>query len=304
MSTNTTNYNLVEPDGNEFYDVQVQNSNMDIIDEEIKNNSNKAESESANAILKHVSLSNPHSQYEQNNKYERIAHRGLSALAPENTLIAMEQAIIYGCDSLEFDMHISNDGAIVISHDDTVDRTTNGNGTIISKTLAQIKTLDAGTKFSTKYTGITIPTLGEILTLARGKVKHIYPEIKGYRTNADIELMINELETYGFISKSIITSFIASDLAYVRTLNSFITLGYLVNSVDGFNIALSLAIADGNAVIVADADLLIANPTLITETLEENIEIIAWTVNNAYLAQSLKKIGVTRLISDNIKEVL
>jgi glycerophosphoryl diester phosphodiesterase len=89
-----------------------------------------------------------------------------------------------------------------------------------------------------------------------------------------------------------------------KYLNSFITLGYLVNSVDGFNIALSLAIADGNAVIVADADLLIANPTLITETLEENIEIIAWTVNNAYLAQSLKKIGVTRLISDNIKEVL
>ena len=99
-----------------------------------------------------------------------IAHQGGDGLWPGNTLFAFEHAAALGVDALEMDLHITQDGVLVINHDETVDRTTNGSGNIEEMTLAELKALDAGYDWSSdggqtfpyRDMGITIPTLEEI----------------------------------------------------------------------------------------------------------------------------------------------
>jgi glycerophosphoryl diester phosphodiesterase len=101
-----------------------------------------------------------------------IAHRGGAGLAPENTILAFQNAYHMGVDVLEMDVHLTRDGHLVVIHDSTVDRTTNGHGRVRDMTLAEIKSLDAGYRFSTdggktfpfRGKGVTIPTLEEVLS--------------------------------------------------------------------------------------------------------------------------------------------
>jgi len=105
------------------------------------------------------------------------AHRGSKGTHPENTLIAFKNALDLGVDGLEFDVHLTKDGELVIIHDETVDRTTDGTGYIKDMTLMEIKTLDAGLKFSEEFKGERIPTLQEVLELAR-KYPHVILNIE------------------------------------------------------------------------------------------------------------------------------
>jgi glycerophosphoryl diester phosphodiesterase len=99
-----------------------------------------------------------------------IGHRGAAGYEPENTLLSFKKAMEIGVDWIEFDLRRSADGHIVVIHDDTVDRTTNGHGKVSDMTLEELKKLDAGK-------GQKIPTFQEVIDLAKGHVKMI-PEIK------------------------------------------------------------------------------------------------------------------------------
>jgi len=100
-----------------------------------------------------------------------FAHRGGAKLAPENTLAAFAQGIALGADILELDIQTTSDGEIVVMHDPTVERTTNGSGPVASYSLDRLRTLDAGYRWSLdggntfpfRGQGITIPTLAEVL---------------------------------------------------------------------------------------------------------------------------------------------
>lgn len=100
-----------------------------------------------------------------------IGHRGDSAHFPENTIPSFDRAVELGADAIEFDLRVSRDGKIVVIHDPTVDRTTNGTGAVDSFTLAELKSLDAGARFSPdggktfpfRGQGLTIPTFDEML---------------------------------------------------------------------------------------------------------------------------------------------
>lgn len=94
-----------------------------------------------------------------------IAHRGASALAPENTLCAFRMAKEKGADWVEFDVMLTQDEVAVVFHDETLDRTTNGTGLISEHTLAQIKALDAGEWFNKSFKKERIPTLEETINL-------------------------------------------------------------------------------------------------------------------------------------------
>ncbi len=94
---------------------------------------------------------------------EVVAHRGFSAVAPENTLAAITQAIAAGADGCEFDAYRCQDGAVVLMHDATVDRTTSGQGKVTELTLAELKRLDAGQWKAPEYAGQKVPTLEEAL---------------------------------------------------------------------------------------------------------------------------------------------
>lgn len=99
----------------------------------------------------------------------RIAHRGASASAPENTLAAFAEAVRLGVDAIELDVHLSADGVPVVIHDETVDRTTDGRGAVASLPYATLKRLDAGSWFAPRFRGERIPSLDDTLDWAFGR---------------------------------------------------------------------------------------------------------------------------------------
>lgn len=106
-----------------------------------------------------------------------IGHRGAAGYAPENTMVSFERGIALRADAIELDIHPTSDGELVVIHDPTLERTTNGRGLVSTHSLAQLKELDAGTWFDPSFRDCRIPTLGEVLEWARGRTK-ILIEIK------------------------------------------------------------------------------------------------------------------------------
>ena len=106
-----------------------------------------------------------------------IAHRGGRESTPENTLAAIRNAIELGADYVELDIRATKDGRLVIMHDGSVDRTTNGHGSVRDLAFDYIRSLDAGSKFAAKYAGEKVPTFDEALALCRNRV-HIYVDHK------------------------------------------------------------------------------------------------------------------------------
>ena len=113
------------------------------------------------------------------NNFTLIAHRGFSAIAPENTLTAFALALDRGYTDIEFDVQLSRDGVPVIFHDDTVERTTNGQGRVDQLSFGELKSLDAGAWFSKAFTGERIPSLREVLSVFRGRA-NLHIELKSH----------------------------------------------------------------------------------------------------------------------------
>ena len=109
-----------------------------------------------------------------------IAHRGFSGVAPENTLAAFRRAIEIGADMIEVDVALTGDGHVVCLHDETLDRTTDGQGLLAAATFEEVRRLDAGSWFAPELAGEKVPTLAEVLDLARGRIL-VNVEIKSTR---------------------------------------------------------------------------------------------------------------------------
>ncbi|HEY9854311.1 MAG TPA: glycerophosphodiester phosphodiesterase family protein, partial [Stenomitos sp.] len=92
-----------------------------------------------------------------------IGHRGAMAMAPENTLASFREAIAQGADGLECDVHLTRDGQVVVMHDFTLDRTTEGAGAIAAHTLAELRRLEAGSWYDARFAGEPVPTLAQTL---------------------------------------------------------------------------------------------------------------------------------------------
>lgn len=97
-----------------------------------------------------------------------LAHRGALYEAPENTVPAFQRALARGADGVELDVTLSADGAVVVIHDDTLDRTTSGSGLVSTHTLAELKQLEAGEWFTYDFLGVRIPTLAEVFEALPG----------------------------------------------------------------------------------------------------------------------------------------
>lgn len=121
-----------------------------------------------------------------------FAHRGSKGTHPENTLASFKEAVRVGSDGIELDVHLTKDGYLVVIHDETVDRTTNGTGEIRNLTLAEIKAMDAGSWFHNKYAGEKIPTLEEVLLLLT--------EL-GFNGQLNIELKTDVIQYEGLVEK-------------------------------------------------------------------------------------------------------
>ncbi len=155
--------------------------------------------------------------------YWIIGHRGFPEIAPENTLSSFIAAIEAGVDMLEFDVTLTKDGVPVVFHDRFLHRTTNGKGKVKSKTCEELKKLDAGTWFSSKFKGEQIPTLDEVLDLAACKVA-VNIEIKMEAVSKNISKGIEEkiLESVANRSmgkNSVISSFLPLAVQRIKKLN-------------------------------------------------------------------------------------
>jgi len=144
----------------------------------------------------------------------RIAHRGASFDYPENTMLAFRRAIEMGVDYLEVDAQFTRDGEIVVMHDTSLDRTTNGTGFVHDYALTQIRELDAGR-------GERVPTLGEVFQLARANDIRLCIEVKGADDNASAEIaavVVSAVQRADFVPFAVITSFYANALRRAKQL--------------------------------------------------------------------------------------
>jgi glycerophosphoryl diester phosphodiesterase len=137
-----------------------------------------------------------------------FAHRGAYKVAPENTLPAFEAAIGLGADGVELDVQYSSDGALVIFHNTTLEKTSTGTGRVTSHTLAELRGLDAGSWFDPRFAGTRIPILDEVLELLKGKLL-VNIELKALDRlasglGADV---VNAVRKHGMADQVVISSF-------------------------------------------------------------------------------------------------
>jgi glycerophosphoryl diester phosphodiesterase len=160
-----------------------------------------------------------------------FGHRGASAYAPENTLIAFQRALELGADGVELDVTLSADGVPVVIHDDTVDRTTDGHGRVNALTLEELKQFDAGHKFNAAFAGERIPTLREVFEqwATRAPRPAINIELKKDLTpGKTLAARVVELIHHaGWAQDVIVSSFDFANLRRTRALDANLRLGAL-----------------------------------------------------------------------------
>lgn len=157
-----------------------------------------------------------------------FAHRGASALAPENTLAAFKLALAEGTDAIEVDVKLSADEELVVIHDPTVDRTTNGHGRVSRMKLRDLRSLDAGSSFSEKFGGEKIPMLAEVLEMV-GRNKLVNIELTNYATPNDplVEKVCHLIKKHAVEKSIFLSSFLAPNLSKAARLVPVVPRGLL-----------------------------------------------------------------------------
>jgi glycerophosphoryl diester phosphodiesterase len=170
------------------------------------------------------------SQYPEKTIIQRpivAAHRGVPSLAPENTMVGYRLAYDLGADQIETDVQITKDGHLVIMHDNTVDRTTNGTGAVDQLTLEEIRALDAGMKYDPKYAGEKVPTFKEFLQEFKGKDIMLLVELKDHGIEQQV---IDEIQNEGMMDQVSMQSFYLDSMQLMNDIAPELPIGYLFSA--------------------------------------------------------------------------
>jgi glycerophosphoryl diester phosphodiesterase len=223
-----------------------------------------------------------------------IAHRGASGYAPENTFAAFRRALAMGVAFIETDLQLSRDARLVAIHDATVNRTTNGQGTVHDMTLAELRRLDAGSWFGSEFSGERIPTIEEILQFAKKHDVVFYLEMKPSGSWGGEHALISALRDSGEIARTVVISFDAGILAGVRKIEPTLMTGFLF---DGqIEKPLEKALEIGARQVAVRGDLVTAR--LLKEARERDLQVVCWTVNQPAHLRLLAEAGVDGIMSD------
>jgi glycerophosphoryl diester phosphodiesterase len=232
---------------------------------------------------------------------EKIAHRGYSAIAPENTFASFVEAVKHNAQGIEFDVQLSADHIPVIIHDPTLARTTNGKGKIGEKTVKELKQFDAGSWFNWRFKDEKIPTLEEILDFLIPTGINIYAEIK--ETNnwkiRDINNLIDLIITKNCVHQCAIISFDTNFLQQIRQQNRNITLGYLSKNITEYQEKLSY-VTNKLDLVLCQYQILLENPPLIKEIKNRGIKLIGWTIDNQQDLNNLVELGLESIITNSL----
>lgn len=216
----------------------------------------------------------------------RIAHRGASALAPENTLVAIERAIALGAAWVEVDVQACADGLVVI-HDDTLERTTDGHGPVATHTLAALRALDAGN-------GERIPLPQEVLELCRGRCA-VNLELKGPGVAPRLlPLIERSLDASWPAGALLCSSFDWSQLGTLHAARPDLPLGVLCEQLDAAAVAMARTLgARTIACALAHAD-----AAAVSAAHGAGCALWVFTVNDAADTARLEALGIDAVFSD------
>jgi len=225
------------------------------------------------------------------------AHRGACAYAPENTLPAFRMAAEMGAQGIELDVHESSDGALMVIHDETVDRTSNGKGRVVDKTLEELRSFDFSAGM-TQYAGVQIPTLPEVYELIRPTGLFVNVEIK-----CDVviywgiwdKLIALEREM-GMQSRILYSSFNHYVLPKIRELDPGAKIGLLYGEalVDPWVYAKYLHADAVHPHYLAA----LYGPGMIEGCKKNGVAIHTWTVNDPGAMEKLALAGVEAIITN------
>ncbi len=216
-----------------------------------------------------------------------IGHRGACGYEPENTLISFEKAISLGVDMVEFDVQKCKSGELVIIHDNTVNRTTNGKGKVENLTLEQLKSFDCGK-------GQKIPTLEEVLDLINRQVK-VNIEIKGKGITKEVYKVINSYLIKGWsYDDFIVSSFNHKDIYEMQKIDLTIPRGVITS---GFSLRYLKSLGGLKPYIVMHYYRSLTKRFLKTAH-EEGVQVFVWTGNNKKVYEKLRKMGIDGVFSD------
>jgi glycerophosphoryl diester phosphodiesterase len=260
---------------------------------------------SESSLFSHQDLTYPkvHPKY-YHQKYPIVVmgHRGFKDVAPENTMGSFKKTLQVGADMIELDVHLSKDGELIVMHDATVDRTTNGTGAIKDKTLEELKKLDAGSKFSPVFKDERIPTLEEVLQFAKDKIS-VNIEIKKEAVEENPapgmgveEKVANLVAKYDMVEHVIICSFSPLALSRIKQINPMLPTGYLIVTEPFLTSQVNMA-----AKVKADAVheyRSFVSKREIENAHKYNIHENVWTVDKPHNMADLIDRGVDALITD------
>lgn len=224
-----------------------------------------------------------------------IAHRGFSGKYPENTLLAVREAMRLGVDGIEVDARVSRDGVVVLMHDESVERTTNGRGLVRELLWSEIKRLDAGSWRGEEFLGEPVPTLDEILAETVGRVV-LHVEVK---EPGDEDAVIKVARDVGALDWIVVNSFhpevIRNVLKLEPTLGRCLTLEWLDDDFEESR-AIRLAINHGaNSISLYKGR---ATQSFMKYAHQRLLSVSVWTVNSIEDARSLAKMDVDAIVTD------
>lgn len=227
-----------------------------------------------------------------------FAHRGACRVAPENTLPAFEAAVRLGADGVELDVQYSSDGHLMVFHNPTLDKTTDGKGRLTAHTLAELRALDAGRWFDAKYAGTRIPVLDEVLTLLKGKLL-VNIELKALSA-ATVRMgddVVRAVRAHGMADQVVLSSFNPMALRYAKRTAPEIEAGLLLApDLPGWTRwgpTLRHSRADG-----LHPELVMVDESYMARARRLGMPVRVWTVNEEADMRRMMALGVDAIITD------
>ncbi len=212
-----------------------------------------------------------------------IAHRGASGYCPENTLKSIEEAIKRGSDIVEIDLRMTKDNQIVLMHDESVDRTTNGKGYVNELTLQQLKELDAGD-------GEEVPLLTEVIgAFAENDIKFMLDvNSKGYERS-----LIEIIQKYRLEDRSIISG-VHEPLKVIKSLDSRLTIAPSFDKASKEQIIEALAMSAG----IFNCNYLAMTREAVDEAHKHGLQVIVWVVDEVETMHKMIEYGADGITTD------
>ncbi len=232
-----------------------------------------------------------------------IAHRGFSRAAPENTLAAVRAAIDVGADMAEIDVTLTSDGQVVVIHDTTLERTTNGGGEVLQFSLADLRQLDAGSWFSRSFAGEPIPTLDAMLAEVDDRIL-LNVEIKSEAVGLGVvEKVAAAIRARGMTNEVVVSSFSPTALEKMHRLAPEIRTAVLYNidlhvGMDAVEIVTGVGASAFNIKRVR------LTPEMLRRCHENGTPVAVYTVNKKRHMRKTIKLGVDAIFTDHPDRLL